>query len=90
MRRRGQSSSPVTTAAYDRRHWAPSPVAVAEDGAEAEAEHQHGPSEVSASVCVVEMESLVALVGALKIASPCACVAVNRSACSLLGECKCD
>jgi len=84
MRRRGQSSSPVTTAAYDRRHWAPSPVAVAEDGAEAE--HQHGPSEVSA----VEMESLVALVGALKIASPCACAAVNRSACSLLGECKCD
>jgi hypothetical protein len=85
MRRRGQSSSPVTAAAYDRRHGAPSPVAVAEDGAEAE--HQHGPSEVSASVCAVEMESLVALVGALKIASPCACAAVNQSACSLLGEC---
>lgn len=68
MPRHGQSSSPVTTAAYGR-HRALSPVA--EDGAEAE--HQHGPSEVSA------VESLVALVGALKITS-CA-AAANPSVC---------
>jgi hypothetical protein len=88
MSRRGQSSSssPVTAAAYDHRHQAPSLVAVSEDVAEAE--HQSSPvSEVSASVCAAEMESLVALVGALTVASPCGCDDVNRSACSLL---KCD